>query len=87
MYSQMMSGEKVAPYLVRLVADTEDEIATLPTHYTPGSTCEVVSTSSVYKLNNQGEWVKQKTSGGGGGGSVVVEGSLADIADIDKLFD
>jgi hypothetical protein len=86
MYSQMMSGEKVTPYLVRLVADTEDEIATLPTHYAPGSTCEVVATSSIYRLNNQGQWIKQKSSSGGGGGTVVVEGSLADIADIDKLF-
>lgn len=86
MYSQMMSGEKVTPYLVRLVADTEDEIATLPTHYAPGSTCEVVATSSIYRLNSQGQWIKQKSSGGGGGGTVVVEGSLADIADIDKLF-
>ena len=94
MYSQMMSGEKVTPYLVRLLVDTEDEIATLPTHFTPGSTCEVVATSSTYRLNNQGQWIKQKSSGGGGdgtvavegGGIVVVEGSLADIADIDKLF-
>jgi hypothetical protein len=86
MYSQMMSGEKITPYLVRLLVDTEDEIATLPTHFTPGSTCEVVATSSTYRLNNQGQWIKQKSSGGGGGGTVVVEGSLADIADIDKLF-
>ena len=86
MYSQMMSGEKITPYLVRLVADTEDEIAALPTHYAPGSTCEVIATSNIYKLNNQGQWIKQKSSGGGGGGTVVVEGSLADIADIDKLF-
>ena len=86
MYSQMMSGEKITPYLVRLLVDTEDEIAALPTHFTPGSTCEVVATSSTYRLNNQGQWIKQKSSGGGGGGTVVVEGSLADIADIDKLF-
>lgn len=88
MYSQMMSGEKITPYLVRLLVDTEDEIATLPTHYAPGSTCEVVATSSIYRLNNQGQWIKQKSSGGGGsgGGTVVVDGSLADIADIDKLF-
>ena len=69
MYSQMMSGEKITPYLVRLLVDTEDEIATLPTHFTPGSTCEVVATSSTYRLNNQGQWIKQKSSGGGGGGS------------------
>lgn len=87
MYSQMASGEKIAPYLVRLVADTEGEIAALPTHYAPGSTCEVVATSNVYKLNNQGQWIKQQTCGGGsGGGTVVVDGSLADIADIDNLF-
>lgn len=87
MYSQIMSGEKVAPYLVRLVADTDDDIATLPTHYTPGSTCQVVSSSNIYQLNNQGQWIKQtSTSGGGGGGTVVVDGSLADISDIDNLF-
>ena len=57
MYSQMMSGEKITPYLVRLLVDTEDEIATLPTHFTPGSTCEVVATSSTYRLNNQGQWI------------------------------
>lgn len=84
MYSQMRSGEKLAPYVVHLVADTESDIATLPTNYTPGSTCEVVATSNVYKLNNQHQWIKQTSSSSGGG--TVVEGSLASPTDIDNLF-
>lgn len=86
MYSQMRTGDKIAPYIVHLVADTEDDIATLPTDYTPGSTCEVVATSTLYKLNNQKQWIKQTIASSGSGSGTTVEGSLASSESIDNLF-
>ncbi len=56
MYSTIKTGDKQSPYVVELIADTDEDISTLPTHYAPGSTCIVVASSSVYVLNNQKEW-------------------------------
>lgn len=56
MFSATKTGDKQAPYVVELVADSDDDIADLPTYYAPGSTCIVVSSSSVYILNNDNEW-------------------------------
>lgn len=47
------------------VADTDADIASLPTKVTPGSECFCIETSTTYILNNQGEW-KVKSQGGGG---------------------
>lgn len=88
-FSQLMSGEKITPYLVKLVVDTDADIAELPTHYAPGSTVRVVASANVYMLNTKKEWIIQPTSGSGGSGgstTVVVEGSLATEEDIDNLF-
>lgn len=88
-FSQLMSGDKITPYLVKLVVDTDSDIAALPTHYAPGSMARVVASANVYMLNTKKEWVIQPTSGSGGGGgssTVVVEGSLAITEDIDNLF-
>lgn len=56
MYSKTKSGSKEAPYVVELVADTQDDIEKLPTHYAPGSTCVVIEGSRVFMLNNEHEW-------------------------------
>ena len=58
MYSVTKNQDSTQPYVTELIADTPDDVATLPTHYTPGSTCLVVSNSSVYVLNNQHKWVE-----------------------------
>ena len=41
--------------VVEITADTEEDIANLPTHYSAGSTCFVIDDSTVYMLNNQKE--------------------------------
>ena len=84
-FATTKSQRKVTPYLVELVADTEADIEFLPDHYAAGSTCTIVSTSDVYMLNTQKQWIKQKT-GASSGGETVVQGSLATEADIDNLF-
>ena len=82
-FATTKSQRKVTPYLVELVADTEADIEFLPDHYAAGSTCTIVSTSDVYMLNTQKQWIKQKVNAGG---SATVQGSLATEADIDNLF-
>lgn len=55
-YSQVRSSDKSDKGVVELVADTDADIANIPTYYTPGSTCIVVESSEVFMLNNQKEW-------------------------------
>ena len=40
------------------VVDTLDDIKSLPTHAAMGSTAIVISTSEVFMLNGEKEWVK-----------------------------
>ena len=40
------------------VADTDADIANLSTDAAPGSTCIVISPTSVYMLNTNKEWIK-----------------------------
>lgn len=91
MYSSAKTASKTSPYLVRLIADYESDIDTLPVRYTPGSTCRVVESGKVYMLNNQEQWIEQPSGGGSGGGTGggtgSLEGSLATKPDIDNLFD
>lgn len=51
-YSQVRSSDKSDKGVVELVADEFNDITTLPTYYTPGSTCIVVASSQVFMLNN-----------------------------------
>lgn len=62
------SGEHVQQGTVIYTADNENDIQSLPTTCTPGSTCFCIETSTTYILNNQGEWKVKSTAGGGGGG-------------------
>ncbi len=61
MYRIMKQNDDVKMYVTEFIADTIEDIALLPTSIKevyPGSTCIVVSTSEVYMLNNNEEWVK-----------------------------
>lgn len=44
--------------VVKLILDTEDDVAYLPRDFAPGSTAFVISTSENYMLNSNGEWKK-----------------------------
>lgn len=58
MYNVMQQNSHITAYVTQFIADTEADIADLPTdEVSPGSTCIVAATSTVYILNNQGEWV------------------------------
>lgn len=56
------NGNVSNSYVVEILADSDADIANLPTKASAGieagSTCIVVATSEVYILNNQDEWVK-----------------------------
>lgn len=58
MYSVIKTADTSQPYVMEFVADTPEDIASIPTTYTPGSTIIVASDASVYMLNNKHEWVK-----------------------------
>lgn len=40
------------------VADTEEDVKSLPTTCKMGSTAFIIETSSMYMLNSKGEWKK-----------------------------
>lgn len=56
-YSSIKQGAKEAPHVVEYVADTEADVANLPTHVAAGSTCIVIEGTQVYMLNNEKTWV------------------------------
>lgn len=87
MYSSVRQSEKRAPYVVNLVADTDDDISSLPTHYAPGSTCFVIDTSTTYMLNGSKEWIAIESSSSSSGSGETVDASLASESDIDALFE
>ena len=50
------NGDNTQSKVVELVADTVADIASLDTSYMPGSTCVVISDSSVYMLGPDAIW-------------------------------
>lgn len=58
MYSVTKTQDSSQPYVTELIADTPEDIKTLPTHYSPGSSVIVISTGSVYILNTEHQWVE-----------------------------
>lgn len=56
MYSIIRENDRAKYSITDYVADTEADIADLPTTANPGSTCIVIETSNVYMLNNQKQW-------------------------------
>lgn len=57
-YSSYQNSDNIVPYYQAFVADTESDIASLPTQCAPGSTCLVVGNSSLYVLGNDNIWHK-----------------------------
>ncbi len=60
------------------VIDTPEDIAELPITAAPGSKAIVVSTSEIYMMNNQKEWIKLKGGAGSGGGSGLMDEGIFD---------
>lgn len=58
MFNIIKQGERSTAYVTEYVADTEADVANLPTNNAPGSTCIIIETSDVYMLNNKKEWKK-----------------------------
>lgn len=58
MYRLYKQNDDVAAYVSEFVADSASDIQNLPTNVYPGSTCLITSTSDVYILNAQKQWVK-----------------------------
>ena len=58
MFRLYKQNDDTQAYVTEYVADTESDVADLPTDVYPGSTCIVAATASVYILNASKEWVK-----------------------------
>lgn len=62
MYKIVKNGNVVHSYIVKLIADHESDVATLPnndsTGIEAGSTCYITDTGNVYILNTVDQWVK-----------------------------
>lgn len=56
MFNIVKQSDHATAYVTEFVADTEADVANLPTTVAPGSTCIVIDTSNVYMLNNKKEW-------------------------------
>lgn len=58
MYRLYKQNDDISAYVCEFVADSAEDIKNLPKTAYPGSTCLVTSTSDVYILNAQKQWVK-----------------------------
>ena len=58
MYRLYKQNDDVSAYVSEFVADTEADVANLPTTVYPGSLCLITSTSDVYVMDAQKKWVK-----------------------------
>ena len=68
------TADHVQQGTVIYTVDTEAELASVPTHDTPGSLAFVIETSKLYILNTLGEWILKPCCGGGGSGSEYANG-------------
>jgi hypothetical protein len=57
MFNIMKQGDHFTAYITEFAADSEADVANLPTTVAPGSSCIVIETSNVYMLNNNREWM------------------------------
>jgi len=69
MYKLINIGTQANSQIREYIADTEDDIASLPDGDPFGSTVFVIETSTTYMKNSAGEYVEIVVSGGSGGGS------------------
>ena len=58
MYKVISNNGNIAYDVQELCCDTPEDLNALPTSCAMGSVCLVISTSEVYMLNSQKEWVK-----------------------------
>lgn len=58
MYRLYKQNDDIQAYVTEFIADTEADVANLPTTVYPGSTCIVANTATVYILNASNQWVK-----------------------------
>jgi hypothetical protein len=58
MYRLYKQNDDVAAYVTEFVADTDADVASLPTTVYPGSTCVVADSANVYIFNASYKWVK-----------------------------
>lgn len=57
MYRLYKQNDDIQAYVTEFVADTDADIADLPTTVYPGSVCIVAESANVYILNASKEWV------------------------------
>lgn len=57
-YFSTKVADKTSAYVEELLADTEADLATIPIELlSPGSTCIIADTATVYILNTKKQWV------------------------------
>jgi len=56
MYKIIANGEDIQQTVVEIVADYITDIDTIPTSFSPGSSCIVIENSSVWMLGNDKAW-------------------------------
>lgn len=57
MYSIMTTSGDIQYNVIEYIADTEADVATVPTKCAVGSVIFVISTQNLYMLNSNKEWV------------------------------
>lgn len=57
-YRVYKQNDNISAYVTEFVADTEADIANLPTTVYPGSTCIVAENAKVFILNASKQWVE-----------------------------
>ena len=64
MYKLYAHGEDIAYSVKKYIADTEEDLKSLPTTLYPGSSVFIISNSKTYMMNCEGEWVLIQAGGG-----------------------
>lgn len=58
-YNITKSGDNTSIYVTELIADSKEDVQSLPTHYAPGSSCLVIGPPAcVFMLNSEKKWVE-----------------------------
>ena len=58
MFRIYKQNDNTQPYVTEYIADTDSDVAELPTDVYPGSTCIVADSTNVYILNTSKQWIK-----------------------------
>jgi len=66
MYSLTYENSKSNIKNLKFIADTYSDLATIPAEELSfGALCKVIETGDIYKLNSNGEWIRQLDNRGG----------------------